>query len=100
MTIHAIANAAAPSATDTLGSLQMSAPRAREFLTDLRNGRSPIIATGDEGGTVQINYAVTTAGAVFSVHRPGERQAVCQCAVDPTCDMGFTCDELLADLGA
>ena len=53
----------------------MSAATAREFLTDLRNGRSPIVAAGDEDGTVQIKFEITESGPIFSVHQPGERCA-------------------------
>ena len=35
---------------------------ARSFLTDLRNGRSPILAMGDEDGDVQIEYGGTDSG--------------------------------------
>src|SRR6478736_7312377 len=49
MTVHIVADAAAPSSSRTLGFLRMSAANARAFLTDLRNGRSPIVATGRRG---------------------------------------------------
>ena len=54
MTIHVVADRVGSSSSRTLGFLRMSAANARAFLTDLRNGRSPIVATGDEDGTVQI----------------------------------------------
>jgi hypothetical protein len=43
----------------------MSAAKAREILTDLRNGRSPIVATGEEDGTVQIEYEYDGGGISF-----------------------------------
>jgi hypothetical protein len=64
MTINIVANAVGQSSSRTLGFLLMSAANARAFLTDLRNGHSPIVATGDEDGTVQIEYEITGAEPV------------------------------------
>ena len=82
-----------------LGFLRMSAANARTFLTDLQNGRSPIVATGDEDGTVQIEYEITDTGPVLLVHRPGQRHALHRWVIDRTIDLKTTADELLADLG-
>src|SRR4051794_38455446 len=49
MTVHIVADAARPSSSHTSDFLRMSAANARTFLADLRDGRSPIVATGDEG---------------------------------------------------
>jgi hypothetical protein len=38
----------------TLGFVRMPAASAKSFLADLRNGCSPIVATGDDCGTVKI----------------------------------------------
>ena len=92
MTIDAIAS-------NTRGSLQMSAERARDFLTKLRT-RSPVVAVGDEGGTVEIAFATTQAGPVFSINKPGVQDALHHCRIDPRFDMERAVDELLADLGA
>lgn len=76
--------------------LRMSAAKAREFLIGLRERRSPLVATGDEGGTVQIKYETTQSGSVFSVFDPGEPGALRGCIVD---DIELVAAELLADLG-
>src|SRR4051812_9591221 len=47
MTVHIVADAVGSSSSHTLGSLRMSDANARTFLTDLRNGRSRIVGTGD-----------------------------------------------------
>jgi hypothetical protein len=78
----------------------MSAATARTFLTDLRNGRSPNVAAGDEGGTVQIEYEITEAGPVLLVRKPGQRDALHRCMVERRFDLYATAGELLADLGA
>jgi hypothetical protein len=52
MTIHVTATESPPART--LGFLQMSAMKARVFLTDLRCARSPTVATGDEDGALEI----------------------------------------------
>jgi hypothetical protein len=77
----------------------MSAANARAFLTDLRNGRSPIVATGDEDGTVQIEYEITETGPVFWVCKPGQHQPLCRVVIVQSFDMKQTADELLGDLG-
>jgi hypothetical protein len=100
MTVHIVADAVGPSSSHTLGFLRMSAANARAFLTDLRNGHSPIVATGDEDGTVQIEFESTGAGTVLLVRKPGERHALHRWVIDQRLDLKTTATELLADLGA
>jgi hypothetical protein len=100
MTIDIVADAAVRSSSDTLGFLRMSAANARAFLTDLRNGCTPIVATGDEGGTVQIEFEVREAGSVVLVRDPGEQRVMHCWTLDRRLDLPTTADELLADLGA
>jgi hypothetical protein len=94
MTVHVVADAM------PLGFLRMSAANARMFLTDLRNGCSPIVATGDEDATVQIECEITDAGPVFLVRKPGQRHALHCCRIDRSFDLKTMANELLADLGA
>ena len=100
MTVHIVADAVGPSSSQTLGFLRMSAANARAFLTDLRNGRSPIVATGDEDGTVQIEYEITDAGLVLLVRKPGQQRALHRWVIDRKYDLKTTANELLADLGS
>jgi hypothetical protein len=100
MTIHVIADAAEPSSAHTLGFLRMSAANAREFLAKLRDRHSPIVATGDEDGTVQIEFETAESGSAFSVRKHGEQCASRRCLIDRTFDMNLTANELLGDLGA
>jgi hypothetical protein len=88
------------SAPHTLGVLRMSAANARGFLTDLRNERSAVVATGDEHGTVQIEYEITEAGHVFLVRKPGQRHALHRCNIDRSFYLKTVANESLADLGA
>ena len=88
MTVHIVADA-----SHMLGFLRMSDENARAFLTDLRNRRS-IVATGDEDGTVQIEYEITEAGPVLSVRKLGQHRWVIG-----RFDLKTTADDLLADLG-
>jgi hypothetical protein len=97
MTIH-VAATGSPSSL-TLGVLQMSAVKARLFLTDLRCGRCPIVATGDEDGTVEIRYENAGSGPAFSVYEPGERCASNRYVFNLTFDMKVVVDDLLGDLG-
>ena len=100
MTVHIVADAVGPSSSHTLGFLRMSAATARAFLTDLRNGRSPIVATGDEDGTVQIEYEITDAGpSCWSASRASETPCTAASS-NGDFDLNTTADELLADLGA
>jgi hypothetical protein len=99
MTVHIVADAVGPSSSHALGFLRMSAGNARAFLTDLQNGCSPIVATGDEDGTVQIEYEITDAGAVMLVRKPGQRHTLHHCVIDRRSDLKTTANELLADLG-
>jgi hypothetical protein len=85
--------------TVALGFLRMSAPNARVFLTELRDGRSPIVAEGDEGGTVEIDCVITDVGPVFLVRKPGERHTLHRRVIGPDFDLKTLADELLADLG-
>lgn len=98
MTVHVIAIGS--SASHPFGFLQMSAQSARELLTAIRNGHSPIIAVGDEDGTVQIKFEASGSEAVFSVYKPGEQDALRQGEIDRGFDMKSMANELLADLGA
>ena len=100
MTVHIVADAVGPSSSHAIGFLRMSAANARAFLTDLRNGRSPIVATGDEGGTVQIEYEITGIGPVLLVRTPGQRHVLHRWVIDRRHDLKTTANELLADLGA
>ena len=100
MTIHIVADAVGPSSSHTLGFLRMSAANARTFLTDLRNGRSPLVATGDEDGTVQIEYETTDAGPTLSVRKPGQRHTLHRWVIDRKFDLKTAADELFADLGS
>jgi hypothetical protein len=95
MTIHVNADSTAPSSF-----LRMSAANARGFLINLRDGRSPIVATGDEDGTVQIEFEFTEAGSVVSVHELGQSHAVSRWVVGRSFDIKAAANELLADLGA
>jgi hypothetical protein len=60
--IRVIAEAVGPSPPKSIGFLRMSASNARAFLADLSAGRSPIVATRDEDGDVQIEYKSTETG--------------------------------------
>ena len=100
MSIHAVAATSGQSSPETLGFLRMSAASARAFLVELRNGQSGIVATGDEAGTVQIEYESTIAGSVFAVGKPGERHTWRRLVLDRGFDMTGAVDALLADLGA
>jgi hypothetical protein len=100
MTVHIVADAAGPSSSHILGFLRMSAANARAFLTGLRNGCSPIVATGDEGGTVHIEYEITDTGPVLLVRTPGQQHVLHRWVMDQRFDLNTTADELLADLGA
>jgi hypothetical protein len=100
MTVHIVADAVRSSPLHTLGFLRMSAANARTFLTDLRNGCSPVVATGDEEGTVEIKYEITEAGPVLLVHTPGQRHALHRWVIDRSFDLKKAANELLADLGS
>jgi len=97
MTIHIVA--VESSSSPSLGFVQMSAANARAFLADLRNGRSPIIARGDEDGTVLIKFESAGSGSVFSAHKLNEPRRLCRCVIDRTFDIGLMANELLGDLG-
>ena len=95
MTIHVNADSTAPSSF-----LRMSAANARGFLINLRDGRSPIVATGDEDGTVQIEFESTEVGLVVSVHELGQPHAMRSWVIGRSFDIKDAANELLADLGA
>jgi hypothetical protein len=99
MTVHVVADATGLSSLQTLGFLRMSATNARAFLIDLRKGRSPIVAAGDEGGTVRIECDITDARSVFSVYETGQPEALRRWSIDRHFDLRTIADELLADLG-
>jgi hypothetical protein len=99
MTVHIVADAVGPSASRAVGFLRMSAAKARAFLADLLSGRSPVVATGDEDGTVQIEYEMTEAGPVFSVRKPGQQHALHRSVFNRSLDLKTMANELLADLG-
>jgi hypothetical protein len=100
LTIHIVADAVGPSSSRTLGFLRMSAANAQAFLTALRSGRSPIVATGDEDGTVQIESEITEAGQVLLVRKPGQRDVLHRWVIDRGFDLKTMASDLLADLGA
>jgi hypothetical protein len=100
MTIHIVQDAVDASAAQTLGFLRMSAATARSFLTDLRNGRSPILAMGDEDGDVQIEYGSTDSEPVLKVRKPGAQEVLHCRTIEKGLDLSATANELLADLGA
>jgi hypothetical protein len=91
MTIHITTGSYA------LGFVRMSAAKARALLGDLQNERSPIIAAGDEDGTIKIKLENTDAGLVLQVCKPGERNALGRWVLDQ--DLKAAANELLADLG-
>lgn len=98
MIVHV--TAVGPGATHRPGFLQMSAAKARRFLIDLRNGRSSVVAKGDEDGTVEITFEVTGAEMVCAIRTTSEAGAWCCCVIDRTFDITSMADELLGDLGA
>ena len=94
MTIRMVADA------QQIGSLQMSAVRARAFLTGLRNGGFPIVAKGDESGSLDILFEITDAGLALSVCKPGKQHILHRWVMHRAPDLSAATDELLADLGA
>jgi hypothetical protein len=100
MTIHIAAQPAGASSPSPLGFLRMSAAHARAFLARLRNGCSPIVATGDEDGTVQLEYEITETQPVMLVRQLAQRHTTHRCIIDDEFDLRTMADELLADLGA
>ncbi len=83
-----------------IGFLRMSGGNARSFLADLRNGRSPIVAKGDEDDTVEIEFEITEAGHVFVVRKSGQRHDLHRYIINRNFDLQTMSIELLADLGA
>lgn len=100
MTVHVAADPAGGCTSHADGFLRMSAAQARSFLTELRNGRTPIAATGDEAGTVQLEFEGTEAGPVVLVRTLDQRGALQRCVVTRHFDLITIAAELLADLGA
>jgi hypothetical protein len=98
MILNAATTAAESSAAQSLGFLRMSAANARTFLTDLRNGRFPIIAMGDEDGTVQIEFEIAETGLVLSVHNPSEPHASRRLVIEQSFDIKSIANDLLTDL--
>jgi hypothetical protein len=94
MTMHIIAE------SHPLGFLRMSASNTRTFLTELRNGCSPVVATGDEDGTVEIELEINEAGSVVLVRKPGQQDVLRRWVIDRRLDLHAMANELLADLGA
>lgn len=77
----------------------MSASHAMRLFTDLRNRRSPILANGDEDGTVEIECKFTGIRHAFSVRKLGERHVMCRVISDAEFDIETAPHDLLADLG-
>ena len=100
LTIHIAAQPARSSSPSQLGFLRMSAAHARAFLAGLRDGCSPIVATGDEDGTVQLEYGMTETEPVILVRQLAQRHTTHRCILDEEFDLKTMADELLADLGA
>ena len=98
MTIHVVAHIDGD-VSRTVGHLKMSARGAMRFLTDLRNRRSPIIAKGDEDGTMKIEYDLTGRQHNFSVVALGEGHVMCRVLCDVAFDVETVASHLLADLG-
>jgi hypothetical protein len=97
MTLEVIAIGS--SSQRVLGFLRMSASKARTFLHDLSNERSLVLATGDEDGDVQIEFAVTEAGPALVVRKRGGRDTLGCWVITPEFDLKAVAAELLADLG-
>ena len=100
LTMRIVADAVGSSASDMLGFLQMSAANARAFLSDLRSGGFPLAATGDEGGTVQIEFELTEAGSALLIYDTDQRHILHRLVIDREFDLQSKADQLLADLGA
>ena len=101
MTIHIIAKTvAAPSPSHPLGFLRMSASNARAFLIALRNGAYPVVATGDEDGTWEIELDLAEGAPVVSARERGAGHALHCWNLDRRFDLKAAADGLLADLGA
>jgi hypothetical protein len=99
MTIHIAANPARSSAANPLGFLRMSAGHARTFLTGLRSGCSPVVATGDEDGTVEVECEFTGAAPVVLIRELAQGYKAYRCVIDDEFDLKSMANELLADLG-
>jgi hypothetical protein len=98
MTIHVVAHVEGH-VSHTVGLLKMSASNAMKFLTDLRNQRSPIIAKGDEDGTVEIECEFRGSRHIFLVRTLGEGHVICRVLTDVEFDIETVANHLLADLG-
>lgn len=99
MTIRAVAETRGQS-SGTLGFLRMSAVAARSFLTALKDDRSPIVATGDEGGTVEVVYVIAESGPAFLIRDVGGCHVVRHLLIHAGFDISTMTNGLLADLGA
>ncbi|MBS0643292.1 MAG: hypothetical protein JSS43_25795 [Proteobacteria bacterium] len=97
MTVEVVA--VGSSSQRMIGFLRMSASKTRTFLEDLSNERSPLVASGDEDGDVQIEFAVTEAGPALAVRKRGQRDALGRWAIKPEFNLKAVAADLLADLG-
>jgi hypothetical protein len=98
MTIHVVAHIEGR-VSHTVGHLKMSAGDAMRFLTHLRNRRSPIIAKGDEDGTMEIECELTGSRPIFSVRTLGEGRIMCRVFGDVALNIETMANHLLADFG-
>jgi hypothetical protein len=94
MTVHIVADA------EQVVFLWMSAATRRSSLPTHGNGCSPIVATGDEDGTVQTDFEITESGLVLFVLKLDQQHALHRRVIDQRHDLNTTVDELLADLGS
>jgi hypothetical protein len=98
MTIHVVAHIEGH-VSHTVGFLKMSARNAMRFLTELRKRQSPIIAKGDEDGTVEIECELTGSQHAFSVRTLVEGHVMCCVLSDVEFDIETVANQLLGDLG-
>jgi len=98
MTVHVVAQPVDLSTPPPIGFLRMSADAARRSLTDLRDGRFPIVTMGDEDGSVEIVYEVTDREFIFSIRKAG--LVFGELRIDDRFDVDAAAKHLLVDLGA
>ena len=60
----------------------------------------PIGATGDEDGTVQVEYEITEGSPIFSVRTQRPDTDFAPLVIDRSFDLYTLANDLLADLGA
>ena len=99
MTVHVVAQPVDQSTSHSIGFLRMSADAARTFLAALRDGRCPIVATGDEDGTIEVVYEITDRVSAFSVRKIGEQHVLHRLPMDSIFDIGTLTNNLFANLG-